>query len=94
MADALRGGWRVAGLSPRQRAILSYSEKMTLQPGELSEADIAGLREQGLTDEEILAVVMLAGFFQLATTVADALGVELDPQLIRGTPEYEDFTAG
>lgn len=67
---------------------------MTLQPGELSEADIAGLREEGLTDEEVVAVVMLAGFFQLATTVADALGVELDPQLTRKTPEYEEFMAG
>ena len=64
---------------------------MTLKPSELSEADLAGLREEGLGDEEVLAVVMLAGFFQLATSVADALGVELDAQLTRGTPEYEHF---
>jgi alkylhydroperoxidase family enzyme len=64
---------------------------MTLSPSGLSETDIDGLREEGLGDEEVLAVVMLAGFFQLATSIADALGVELDAQLARGTPEYESF---
>lgn len=49
------------------------------------------LRAAGLTDEQILAVVLVAGFFNLATRIADALGVELDPQLTRGTPEYKKF---
>ncbi len=49
------------------------------------------MREEGLGDEEVLAVVMLAGFFQLATSIADALGVELDAQLAGGTAEYESF---
>jgi alkylhydroperoxidase family enzyme len=64
---------------------------MTLSPSGLSETDIDGLREEGLGDEEVLAVVMLAGFFQLATSIADALGVELDAQLAGGTAEYESF---
>ena len=64
---------------------------MTLSPGGLSETDIDRLREEGLGDEEVLAVVMLAGFFQLATSIADALGVELDAQLAGGTAEYESF---
>ena len=89
--EALRRDWRGADLSPRRRTILAYCEKMTLKPSELSESDIASLREEGLADEEVLAVVMLAGFFQLATSVADALGVELDAQLTRGTPEYDHF---
>ncbi len=51
------------------------------------------LRSHGLSDEEILALVLLAGFFQLATRVADALGVELDAELTRGTPAYQAFMA-
>ena len=89
--EALRRDWRGADLSPRRRTILAYCEKMTLKPSELSESDVAGLREEGLADAEVLAVVRLAGFFQLATSVADALGVELDAQLTRGTPEYDHF---
>jgi uncharacterized peroxidase-related enzyme len=91
--EALKTDWREAELTDRQRAILAYSEKLTRRQDELDEHDIEALRSHGLEDEEILAVVMLAGFFQLATRVADALGVELDAELARGTPAYEAFMA-
>ena len=68
--------------------MLAYSEKLTLTPSEMTETDVNALRTEGLTDEEILAVVWVAGFFALATRIADALGVELDRQHIPGTPEY------
>lgn len=71
--------------------MLAFSEKLTRTPWEMKEADVAELRRHGLTDEQILAVVLIAGFFNLATRIADALGVELDPQFTRGTPEYEEF---
>ena len=69
--------------------MLAYSEKLTRTPSEMTEEDVASLRTAGLTDEEILAVVWVAGFFNLAPRIADALGVELDPEHIPGTPEYE-----
>ena len=52
---------------------------------------MAGLRNHNLTDEQILAVVLVASFFNVATRIADALGVELDPQFTRGTPEHKAF---
>lgn len=73
------------------QAVLAFSEKLTRAPWEMKEADVAGLRRHGLSDEQILAVVLVAGFFNLATRVADAIGIELDPQFTRGTPEYEAF---
>lgn len=57
----------------------------------MKEADVAGLRRHGLSDKQILAVVLIAAFFNVATRIADALGVELDRHLTRGTPEYEQF---
>ncbi len=56
--------------------------------------DVNDLRLSGLIDEEVLAVTMLAGFFNLATRIADGLGVELDRELTRGTPEYERVVGG
>ncbi len=56
--------------------------------------DLATLRAEGLNDEAILAIVLVAGFFQLATRIADALGVELDPELTRGTEAYAKFFHG
>jgi len=71
--------------------MLSFSVKLTHTPWEMREADAAELRRHGLSDEQVLAVALIAGFFNLATRIADALGVVLDPQLTRGTPEYERF---
>jgi len=89
--EAIRSDWRQAQLTERQRAMLAFSEKLTHTPGEMKEADMAELRGHGLSDEQILAVVLVAAFFNIATRVADALGIELDPQFTQGTPEYEAF---
>ena len=68
--------------------MLAYSEKLTKSPAGMTSDDVNDLRQSGLNDEDVLAVTMLAGFFNLATRIADGLGVELDPELTRGTPEY------
>jgi uncharacterized peroxidase-related enzyme len=83
--SAIKTDWRQAELDERQRAILFFAQKMTLSPWDMHEEDVLELRRHGLSDEQVLAVVLLAGFFNLATRVADALGVELDPQLGGGT---------
>ncbi len=89
--QALKTDWRQAQLTERQRAMVGFGEKLTRTPWEMKEADVAELRRHGLSDEQILAVVLVAAFFNIATRVADALGIELDPQFTRGTPEYEQF---
>ncbi len=71
--------------------MLAYSEKLTETPERMTSSDVDELRRHGLSDDEVLALVMLAGFFNLATRIADGLGVELDPQLTRGTAEYKRF---
>ncbi len=76
------------------RAILSFSEKLTRAPWAMEEADVVTLRTRGLSDEQILAVVLVAAFFNVATRLADALGIELDPQFTRGTPEHERVLQG
>ena len=89
MVEKIRTDWRSAAIDDRMRAMLTYSEKLTLTPGKMERADTETLRTHGLSDEQILAVVLLAGFFNLASRLADALGVELDPQFTQGTPEYQ-----
>jgi uncharacterized peroxidase-related enzyme len=89
--EAIKSDWSRADLDERMRAVLAFSERLTRTPWEMKEADSAGLRRHGLSDEQILAVVLVAGFFNLATRIADALGVELDRQLTQGTQEYEHF---
>ncbi len=70
---------------------MAFSEKLTATPGEMKEVDVAGLRNHDLADEQILAVVLVASFFNVATRIADALGIELDPQFTPSTPEHKAF---
>ena len=89
MVEKIKDNWREAALPARVGAMLEFSEKLTRTPWEMAEADVMGLRRHGLTDEQILAVVLVAAFFNVATRLADGLGIELDPEFTRGTPEYE-----
>ncbi len=91
LVDALKEDWRGAPITERQRSMLAFAEKLTLAPSEMSAADAEGLRVAGLNDAEILALVLVAGFFNLATRIADALGVELDPEFERSTHEYVEL---
>lgn len=89
--ESLKQDWRTARLTERQRAILEYCEKLGRQPHTLTPDDLWHLRAHDLDDEAILGVVLVVGFFHLATRVADALGVQLDPELTPGTPAYSRF---
>ncbi len=73
-------------LSPRLRAILDYAAALTRDPHSVHESDVQTLRDQGLTDEEILAVVLITCNFNFMTRLADGLGVEVDPH----TQRYAD----
>jgi alkylhydroperoxidase family enzyme len=57
--------------------MLEFSEKLTLLPCDMKQADVAGLRRHGFTDREILSVTLAAAYRNFITRVADALGVEL-----------------
>lgn len=56
--------------------MLGFLEKMTLNPQDLGPADVAPLREAGLSDEEIADAIHISAAFNLINRLADALGWE------------------
>ncbi len=64
----------------RTRALLDFGWKLTTQQWECREADIRALRAAGFADEAIVDAVGIIGYFNFITRVADALGVELNPE--------------
>lgn len=56
--------------------MLGFLEKMTLAPQDLGPADVAPLRQAGLTDEEIADAIHICAAFNLINRLADALGWE------------------
>lgn len=54
---------------------------MTRAPASCRRADVDALRARGATDEEISATVQVAAYFNYINRVADALGVDFEPEM-------------
>ena len=78
----LATNWREADIADRDRAMLAFAEKMTLDAASVTEADVQGLRDVGFSDEHILDITVLAAYRNFITRVADALGCELRGELL------------
>lgn len=60
--------------------MLDFAVKLTETPQQMSPDDLDGLREHGFDDEAILEIVHITGFFNYINRVADALGVDPEPE--------------
>jgi uncharacterized peroxidase-related enzyme len=72
--------YRQAKLEPRLRLLLDFAVQVTLGVHTVDEARIAELREAGWEDAAILEAVEIIGFFNYYNRMADALGVEPEPE--------------
>jgi len=75
---------RAVDLTPKMRAILDYTVCLTERPYAIEEADIARLREVGMSDEEILSVNLIVGYFSFVNRIALGLGVEFTEEEVNG----------
>jgi alkylhydroperoxidase family enzyme len=57
--------------------MLEYAAKLTKNPTSMEKSDVERLRQLGLTDEQILSVVLITCNFNFMTRLADGLGVEV-----------------
>ncbi len=80
LGEALVMNWRVARLTPRQRAMLEFAEKLTLSSSKVEERDRQALRDAGFTDRDIWDIASVAGFFNMTNRVASATGMEPNPE--------------
>lgn len=90
-ADAL------AVFDPRQRAMLAYARRLTLDPGALVESDLEPMRAAGLTDGEILEVNQVAAYFAYANRTVSGLGVTTHGDVLGLSPpdtEGDDWSHG
>jgi uncharacterized peroxidase-related enzyme len=76
-----------ASLDVSDRALLDFVAKLTFNQQAMEPRDLDVLRRHGFTDLQILEVTTVAGFFNFITRVADALGVESNPE----RKEWETF---
>jgi uncharacterized peroxidase-related enzyme len=74
--EAVQTDYTQAKLTPRQRAILDYAVKLTQTPSSMTREDADKLRSQGLSDKDILDVILVACIFNYNDRMADATGIK------------------
>ncbi len=76
----MKDDYRSAPLDAPTRALLDFAHLVTSDVHAVSPAVLEGLRRHGFRDEDILDAVHVIGFFNYYTRLADALGVEPEPE--------------
>lgn len=71
--------WRHAPLEERTRAMLAFLEKLTLAPETLTAADVAPLRQAGLSDAAIEDAIHVCTLFSVYTRLADTFRFDIPP---------------
>jgi uncharacterized peroxidase-related enzyme len=80
LGEHLVMNWRTAPLEPRQRAMLAFAEKVTVESAKVDEADREALRAQGLTERDIWDVAAVAAFFNMTNRLASATDMRPNPE--------------
>lgn len=72
IADQVSVNWRKADLTPRQKAMLAYAEKVALDAQDIEEADHDVLRDHGFSADEIWDIGAIAAFFGMSNRLVNA----------------------
>ncbi len=64
--------YRAARLNRRQRAMLDFAVKLTVQPWSVEDADRERVRRAGFSDRDIWDISAIAGFFNMSNRIASA----------------------
>jgi uncharacterized peroxidase-related enzyme len=72
IADQVAVNYRAADLTARQRAILDFAMKVSVQADTIEDDDFAGLLEHGLSQEDAWDIAAIAAFFALSNRLAHA----------------------
>jgi uncharacterized peroxidase-related enzyme len=72
--------YRAADLDKRQRAMLDFAVKLTVEPWTIEESDREGLRRAGFSDRDIWDIAAIAGFFNMTNRIASAIDMRPNSQ--------------
>jgi uncharacterized peroxidase-related enzyme len=75
IADVLATNYRQADLTERQRAMLDFAVKVSLEAQEVEDADLDRLRTLGFDDEDIWDIAAVTALFALSNRLAHVLAL-------------------
>jgi len=73
LGEMLVMNYRAASLSPREKAMLDFAEKMTVESHKIEEPDRQALRDVGFSDADIWDIASVVGFYNMSNRVSSAV---------------------
>ena len=71
IADQIATNYRKADITPRQRAMLDFAMKVSIEAQKISEADFAAITSHGFSDDDIWDIAAISAFFALSNRMAN-----------------------
>lgn len=75
LGEVMVMNWKAAQLDARQRAMLTFAEKVSKESSAVTEEDRQALRDVGFSDRDIWDIANVTGFFNMSNRVASATGM-------------------
>ncbi len=91
---AILNDYHQVGLEPVEVGLMDFAAKVSRDAGSITQQDFQKLREDGLSEAEILDVTLAAAARNFFARVLDALGVMLNEQLQESEPEIWELVMG
>ena len=83
IVEQIKKDYKKGDVDEKSKAVLEYAEKLTLRPSEMVAEDVEKLRRFGWSDNQILEVVHIVGYFNYINRVVDGLGCEWEEEMKR-----------
>ena len=80
VADQVATNYNKADITARQRAMLDFAMKVSLDSANLNDADYAALHAAGFNDEDAWDIGAVAAFFALSNRMANVSGMMPNPE--------------
>ncbi len=71
LADQVATNYRKADITDRQKAMLDFAAKISLNAHDINDADFDILRDHGFSEEEIWDIGAISAFFSMSNRMAD-----------------------
>ncbi|HEX9214572.1 MAG TPA: peroxidase-related enzyme [Bradyrhizobium sp.] len=75
IADQVAVNYRKADITPRERAMLDFAMKVSVDAQRISEEDFAALQPHGFSDDDIWDIAAISAFFALSNRLANFTGM-------------------
>ena len=71
LADQIATNYRKADITPRQKAMLDFAVKVSIESSDLNESDFEEMHQHGFSDDDIWDTGAISAFFSLSNRMAD-----------------------